>query len=198
LIAIAALDGAKNIVPWFITAKSPIREARFKQNSDGTNDGKVNAFFVITGRTDALGCNIAQPDLLPAGNPITGAGRNPSIIFRIPTPVFGGGLIEAILANPKANASEKASPGISGHANAHLSGNVNRSVNDRTITRFGWMAQNKSLLILAGEAYNVEMGILSARARRNSGLRFHGDAQRHRQLHYHARSERQYQHRRAL
>jgi CxxC motif-containing protein (DUF1111 family) len=49
--------------------------------------------------------------------------------------------------------------GISGHANAHLSGNVNLSANDGTITRFGWKAQNKSLLMFAGEAYNVEMGI---------------------------------------
>ena len=49
--------------------------------------------------------------------------------------------------------------GISGHANAHLSGNVNRSANDGTITRFGWKAQNKSLLMFAGEAYNVEMGV---------------------------------------
>src|SRR5437660_474793 len=28
-----------------------------------------------------------------------------------------------------------------------------------TITRFGWKAQNKSLLIFAGEAYNVEQGV---------------------------------------
>src|SRR5215471_17804681 len=79
-------------------------------------------------------------------------------------PVFGTGLIEAIpdaaiLANQKADASQKRTLGISGHANAHLSGNANRSANDGTITRFGWKAQNKSLLMFAGEAYNVEMGI---------------------------------------
>ena len=39
------------------------------------------------------------------------------------------------------------------------SGNANRSANDGTITRFGWKAQNKSLLMFAAEAYNVEMGI---------------------------------------
>jgi CxxC motif-containing protein (DUF1111 family) len=33
------------------------------------------------------------------------------------------------------------------------------SANDGTITRFGWKAQNKSLLMFAGEAYNVEMGV---------------------------------------
>src|SRR5262249_51440356 len=35
----------------------------------------------------------------------------------------------------------------------------NRSGNDGTITRFGWKAQNKSITIFAGEAYNAEMGI---------------------------------------
>src|SRR5206468_6644624 len=40
-----------------------------------------------------------------------------------------------------------------------ITGNVNRNGNDGTITRFGWKAQNKSLVIFAGEAYNVEQGI---------------------------------------
>src|SRR5262249_55827011 len=40
-----------------------------------------------------------------------------------------------------------------------IGGIPNRSGNDGTITRFGWKAQNKSLTIFAGEAYNVEMGI---------------------------------------
>src|SRR6266567_4935417 len=164
LIGIATLNGAKNVVPWFITQNGPIREARFKRNPNGTNDGGVHNLFVITGRSDATGCNIAQPNFLPAGNSLSAQGGNPNIIFRIPTPVFGDGLIEAIsdsaiLMNMKADASLKAGLGISGHPNAHLSGNANRSANDGTITRFGWKAQNKSLLIFAGEAYNVEMGI---------------------------------------
>jgi CxxC motif-containing protein (DUF1111 family) len=164
LIAIATLDGAKNTVPWFITQNGPVRESRFKRSTNGTNDGEVHAFFVITGRKDAPGCNVAQPNLLPAGNPLSGQGGNPNIIFRIPTPVFGAGLIEAIpdsaiLANMNANSSLKSGMGISGHPNAHLSGNANISGNDGTITRFGWKAQNKSLLIFSGEAYNVEMGI---------------------------------------
>jgi CxxC motif-containing protein (DUF1111 family) len=160
---VAALDGAKNAVPWFIVPNGPIREARFKQ-SNGNADGEVHDLFVITGRADAPGCNIAQFDFLPAGNPLTGRAGNRNIIFRIPTPVFGAGLIEgisdsAILANMQSNASAKSELGIHGHANAHLSGNVNLSANDGTITRFGWKAQNKSLLMFAGEAYNVEMGI---------------------------------------
>ncbi len=164
MIAIATLNGAKNVVPWFITPNGPVREARFKRSPNGTNDGEVHNIFVITGRSDAAGCSIAQPNFLPAGNPISAQGGNPNIIFRIPTPLFGAGLIEAIpdsaiLANTKANASLKAGLGISGHANAHLSGNANISANDGTITRFGWKAQNKSLLMFASEAYNVEMGV---------------------------------------
>jgi CxxC motif-containing protein (DUF1111 family) len=164
LIQVATLRGARNVVPWFITPNGPIREARFKRNLNGTNDGGVHNLFVITGRTDAAGCDIAQPKFLPAGNALTGQGGNPNIIFRIPAPVFGAGLIEAIpdsaiLANMRANASLKAELGIRGHPNAHLSGNANRSANDGTITRFGWKAQNKSLLMFSGEAYNVEMGI---------------------------------------
>ena len=40
-----------------------------------------------------------------------------------------------------------------------IGGRLNRNGNDGTVTRFGWKAQNKSLLLFAGEAYNVEMGI---------------------------------------
>jgi CxxC motif-containing protein (DUF1111 family) len=163
-IAIATLNGAKNVVPWFIVKNGPIREARFKRNPDGTNDGGVHDLFVITGRADAASCNIAQPHFLPAGEPFSGQGGNPNIIFRIPTPVFGAGLIEsipdsAILANMKTDSHVKKPMGISGHPNAHLSGNANHSANDGTITRFGWKAQNKSLLLFSGEAYNVEMGV---------------------------------------
>lgn len=79
-----------------------------------------------------------------------------NLIFRIPTPVFGAGLIEnisdaTILGNMAANASLKQRLGISGHPNY--------SGNDGTITRFGWKAQNKSLEVFTGEAYNVEMGV---------------------------------------
>jgi hypothetical protein len=164
LIAIATLNGARNIVPWFITLNGPIREARFKRNPDGTNNGEVHDLFVITGRRDAAGCNIMQPNFQPAGNPFSGQNGNPNLTFRIPTPMFGAGLIEAIpdsaiLANMKENLSAKSALGIYGHVNAHLSGNTNISANDGTITRFGWKAQNKSLLLFAAEAYNVEMGI---------------------------------------
>src|SRR5713101_1884751 len=138
-----------NTIPSFITANGPIREVRFVNNPNGTPDGGVHDLFVITGRSDAQGCNISQPNFAAAL-----AGRN--VIFRIPTPTFGLGLVENVLdsgleAALAANAQQKRFLGISGR--------FNRSGNDGTITRFGWKAQNKSLLIFAGEAYNVESGV---------------------------------------
>ena len=155
--------GANNQMPWFIAPNGPVREARFV-TSNGVADGGVHDLFVISGRPDAGSCSITQPSFLPAGNPVTGLGGNSNIKFRIPTPTFGAGLIEAIpdaviLANQRANSSSKSQFGVSGHPNSIISGTVNRSGNDGTITRFGWKAQNKSLLMFAGEAYNVEMGI---------------------------------------
>ena len=148
--------GAANQVPYFITADGPVREARFPYavNSNGSvntqvADGGVHDVFSIAGRGDAVGCVMSQPNFAQAQ-------RENNLIFRIPTPTFGGGLIEniadaTILANMAANAQAKSALGISGHPNY--------SGNDGSITRFGWKAQNKSLEIFAGEAYNVEMGV---------------------------------------
>lgn len=146
-VAMAAQYGGTNTVPAFITANGPVREVRFK-TSNGNPDGGVHNLFVITGRSDGGNCNIQQPDFASA------AAQN-NMIFRIPTPTFGAGLIEAIpdstiLANKSANNSRKQALGISGHEN--------RNGNDGTITRFGWKAQNKSLELFAAEAYNVEQG----------------------------------------
>ena len=44
-------------------------------------------------------------------------------------------------------------------ASLGIDGQFNKSPNDGTISRFGWKAQDKSLLMFAGEAYNVEMGV---------------------------------------
>jgi CxxC motif-containing protein (DUF1111 family) len=63
------------------------------------------------------------------------------------------------------NCAKRGNPyGVSGRVNIINAGHAltareNRNGNDGTIARFGWKAQNKSLLAFAGEAYNVEMGI---------------------------------------
>ncbi len=151
-----ASDGVApdNTTPSFLSANGPTREVRFPffLNSNGTAntsapDGGVEDIFTVSGRPDAGSCQLSQPDFAAA------IAAN-DIIYRIPTPLFGAGLIENLddstlmdnLADNSAN-------------NLGISGSFNRSGNDGTITRFGWKAQNKSLHVFAGEAYNVEMGI---------------------------------------
>ncbi|HUJ41258.1 MAG TPA: di-heme oxidoredictase family protein [Candidatus Acidoferrales bacterium] len=164
-VAVATLDGADNALPYFVHPDGPVREARFVNvvgaNGRLTNipDGGVHDLFTITGRTDATNapgqfshsqtCSLDQPNFnqMRALN---------NIIFRIPTPLFGAGMVEnipdeVILANMNANFAAKSQLGISGQPN--------RNGNDGTISRFGWKAQNKSLELFAGEAYNVEQGV---------------------------------------
>jgi hypothetical protein len=77
-----------NTVPYFITANGPIREARFKKTSTGTADGGVHDLFTIAGMSGVpAACSIKPPEF--------NANRN-NVIFRIPTPVFGAGLMEQI------------------------------------------------------------------------------------------------------
>jgi CxxC motif-containing protein (DUF1111 family) len=144
----------RNTTPPFITANGPTREARFPFffNPDGSANlnapnGGVEDLFTVTGRPDAGSCNLPQPSF-------NAAIQVNNIIFRTPTPVFGAGLIEnlddsTLLKNQLANLNN----------NFGIGGAFNRNGNDGTITRFGWKAQNKSLHIFAGEAYNVEMGV---------------------------------------
>jgi len=139
-IGVATLDGANNHIPPFIRQDGPAREVRFK------SDGGVHELFTIAGRSDAAGCSIVQPNF----------SNTDDIIFRIPTPVFGLGLVEntpdqTLIADAKAQGRLRQSLGIGG--------SFNYSGNDGTITRFGWKAQNKSLLMFSGEAYNVEIGV---------------------------------------
>jgi CxxC motif-containing protein (DUF1111 family) len=149
--------GKQNIVPSFEEQFGPIREVRFKFKPDGTRDGSVHQLWVVRGITKdptIPNCAIRQPDFaaeLARGN----------LSFRIPLQLFGLGLIDSIqdreiLGRHAATASLRAPLGIEGRPNQ---GHPNRSGNDNTITRFGWKAQNKSITVFAGEAYNVEMGI---------------------------------------
>lgn len=144
-----ALRGTLNRVPAFIRSNGPVRVARIKRDTANYQAGDVINLFTIAGRSDAAGCNLPQPDfdsLMAAGN----------LAFRIPTPLFGLGLIESIpdstiLANLAANAADSQALGIAGRPN--------RNSPDGGITRFGWKAQSPSLLLFAAEALNVEIGV---------------------------------------
>jgi CxxC motif-containing protein (DUF1111 family) len=162
-VASAAASGARNTVPSFVRSDGPVREVRFKHHADGTRDGGVHALYVVNGRLDATGdatpCAIAQDDFESAA----AAGN---AIFRIPTPIFGAGLIEqisdaAIVANADSGWQRKSSRGIRGRPSRtrNDSGTTNLNGNDGTVARFGWKAtaagrrtraQNKSLLLFSG------------------------------------------------
>lgn len=141
---VGQLMNGKNRIPFFVVQNGPVREARFK------SDSAVHDLFTIAGRIDTPvpnNCTLAQPNFEAEND-------NGNLSFRIPLPLFGDGLVEnisedTILANLAASAS----------AQLGIAGVPNRSGNDASITRFGWKAQNKSLLMFAGEAYNVEMGV---------------------------------------
>jgi len=144
----------RDSMPYFVTPTGPTVEVRFpfyfnRNGSANLNapNGGVEALFTVTGRPDAGSCSLTQPSFNSAK-----AANN--IIFRIPTPTFGAGLIENIdestlLSNQARNLNNRLG----------ISGTFNHNGNDGTISRFGWKAQNKSLHIFSGEAYNVEMGI---------------------------------------
>jgi len=154
VIANGVVNGGTNTIPYFVLANGPVREARFpfffdqfgNPNPNAPNGG-VEDLFTVSGRSDAGSCSLQQPSFNTAGS-------TNNIIFRIPTPTFGTGLManiddSTLLANHRAQ----------GGNNLGISGAFNHNGNDGTISRFGWKAQNKSLMIFAGEAYNVEMGI---------------------------------------
>ena len=148
------IAGPNDTTPAFITPHGPTREARFPFffNSNGTvntnaPNGGVETLFTISGLPNTNGCSLAQPNF-------AGAAAAGNLIFRIPTPVFGAGLLENI------DDSTLIAVKLAAMGNGRgVSGTFNRNGNDGTIARFGWKAQNKSLLLFSGEAYNVEMGI---------------------------------------
>jgi CxxC motif-containing protein (DUF1111 family) len=146
--------GATNRVPSFIERYGPIREVRFARKPDGSPDGGVHQLFTVVGRSDIGGPGCTDAVLPPID--FESEYRRGNARFRIPLQLFGLGIIDGIqdseiLDRHAATASIRAQLGIRGIPN--------RSGNNGTITRFGWKAQNKSLAIFAGEAYNVEMGV---------------------------------------
>jgi CxxC motif-containing protein (DUF1111 family) len=80
------------------------------------------------------------------------------IVRRVPIPVFGAGLVEAIpdetllaLEDP----SDRNRDGVSGRAAIV----VDRATGERRVGRFGWKAQHATLLAFSADAYRNEMGI---------------------------------------
>ncbi len=149
----------------FISATGPVREARFPSGFAGNSStftaevaaGAVAELFVVTPAIGApSNCQIGQ-------EPFATEVSNKNIVFRIPIPLFGEGFVEN---TPDENLQDNLTQDDSIANNANIfspvlgiKGKFNHSGNDQTISKFGWKAQNKSLLLFAGEAFNVEMGV---------------------------------------
>src|SRR6476646_5127805 len=141
IISRGVASSATNTRPAFIAQNGPVREARFPFFFNP--NGGVETIFTIAGRADlAPGktcAGLTQPSFAQAA-----AANN--LIFRIPTPVFGSGLManidDSTLLINQANQAGNA---------FGVAGAFNHNGNDGTISRFGWKAQNKSLMIFSGE-----------------------------------------------
>jgi CxxC motif-containing protein (DUF1111 family) len=108
---------------------------------------------------DANGESLVHLFSLPghACQPVIPADVN-LIVRRVPIPVFGAGLVEAIaddtilaLADP----DDRDRDGVSGRAAIV----EDRGTGDRRVGRFGWKAQHATLLAFSADAYRNEMGI---------------------------------------
>jgi CxxC motif-containing protein (DUF1111 family) len=158
--------GRQNTVPVFEQQFGPAREVRFiyrvdpatgdflrDQNGNRMFDGGVHQLWTVRG-TQGDGtipqCALTQPNFARQL-------QQNNLAFRIPTPMLGLGLVESI--QDREILARQGQAQQDGALALGISGHPNRSGNDGTITRFGWKAQNKSITIFAGEAYNVEMGI---------------------------------------
>src|SRR5258708_7374519 len=98
----AKAHGARNTFPDFLKPDGPVLAVRPKTRVGSAEAGVVLPLFTVSGRTDAFDCMVKQPDFSDTAN----------LSFRIPTPLFGAGLIDnipvaAIFANLTAQTSRK-------------------------------------------------------------------------------------------
>src|SRR5258706_2133649 len=141
----AKAHGARKAFPDFVKPDGPVLAVRPKTRAGSAEADGVLPLFTVSGRTDAFDWSVEQPDFTDTAN----------LSFRIPTPLFGAGLIDnisdaVIRANLTASASRKLRLGIRGEPNVDPAGAVGK---------FGWKAQHHSLMAFAGDAYRTEMGV---------------------------------------
>ena len=128
---------------------SPMAELRAgHRNADGTFRG-LDADGSTLVHTFSVPNHVCQP-VLPADMNV--------VARRVPIPLFGAGLIEAIpddtllaLADPL----DRNRDGSAGRASIV----IDLATGDRRVGRFGWKAQVATLLTFSGDAYRNEMGI---------------------------------------
>jgi CxxC motif-containing protein (DUF1111 family) len=144
LIAAATLNGATNSIPFFITPNGPILRAFLIVDTNPPTDTHL---FTITGRSDAPGCVLSQPNF---------DSMKGNLAFHMPLALYGDGLIQnistsTITTNLAANAAEKMALGIAGHTGGPGGSG-----------RFFWKGQGTGLQGIAAGAYQNEVGVTNA------------------------------------
>lgn len=145
---------------------SPVSEVRIGYLDDDGN------FTMLGGDTlyhlFSLPNQECQPAIPPEANVVA---------RRIPIPLFGAGLVEAIpdetilgLSDP----DDRDGDGISGRAGIV----VDVATGEERVGRFGWKSQHATLLAFGADAYRNEMGITNDLFRNEVGAGIHPDALR--------------------
>ena len=104
----------------------------------------------------AISC-ISSPSRITPASP-TSLGPQTTLAHRIPTPLYGAGLIEAIpdsVIRTWEDPTDQNGDGIRGRAALVM----DPATHTMRVGRFGWKAQQATLLAFAGEAFRNEMGI---------------------------------------
>ena len=109
-----------------------------------------------------------QPSIPPDANVVA---------HRIPIPLFGAGLVEAIpddTIRSLEDAFDRNGDGVRGRASLV----VDLATGERRVGRFGWKAQHATLLSFAADAYRNEMGITNDLVRQEYAYDVSGERMR--------------------
>lgn len=128
----------------------------------GASETTVTRFGrLLNGRFDdlaALGGSLLQAKAIDPEALETVPAEATIVVKRITTPLFGAGLIEAIDDQTiELNARRRQPDGVRGRVSRVL----DVASGEMRVGRFGWKAQQATLLAFAGDAYLNEMGVTS-------------------------------------
>jgi CxxC motif-containing protein (DUF1111 family) len=150
LFGVYQSNGATNTMPSFETTNGPELIARFPYIPGTTTpDGSMHQLFTVTGRSDATGCTLAQPNFSQAQS-------ENDVVFRRPIETFGDGLIEIIQNN---SITSQASSECANQSTTGVCGVPSIDIHDGDVNRLGWKAQWRGLVVAAAEELNSELGV---------------------------------------
>lgn len=129
-------------------------ETRFGKNTDGTFDpleSEGGSLIQKFGIGETGSCDFTGEVVPPDANVVAG---------RLTTPIFGGGLVEAVSDSTLENLASR-ERSLFGSGTAGRTSHVKDFTGATRVGRFGWKAQLATLLDFSAGAYLNEMGITS-------------------------------------